>query len=282
MPYWVGRVLKIIFMTGVLEAYFLLILSLFITAVPVQAQEQLQKIIIAGAQSIVPLAEEFSTQFRKQRPGIEIEIRGGGSNYAVNAARRGEIHIGLSARSLSNAERAGLYVQPFGRDAIILLTHPGNPVRNLTLEQIREIYLGKIKDWSELGGEKKGVVPLTREKGSAIHGLFIEQLFGKGFNGQQKAFILRASKEKILRTIKRIEGSVGYGIVRVEEANSQGVKVLGVGGRFPTSENIRNGLYPFVRPQLLISRENPSGVVGEWMLGFARFADRSGRTGERP
>jgi len=269
-------------MTGVLEAYFFLILSLLITAVPVQAQEQPKKIVIAGAQSIVPLAEEFSTQFRKQRPGIEIEIRGGGSNYAVNAARRGEIHIGLLARSLSNAERAGLYVEPFGRDAIILLTYPANPVRNLTLEQIREIYLGKIIDWSELGGEKKGVVPLTREKGSAIHGIFIEQLFGKGFNGQQKAFILRASKEKILRTIKRIEGSVGYGIVRLEEANSQGVKVLGVGGRLPTSENIRNGLYPFVRPQLLISRENPSGAVGEWMHGFARFADRSGRTGERP
>lgn len=270
-------------MSRILPALTASLVFLFLTTpARVHPQEQPGKIIIAGAQSIVPLAEEFSAQFRKHRPAVEIEIRGGGSNYAVNAARRGEIHIGLVARSLSSTERTGLYVESFGHDAIILLTYPGNAVRNLGLEQIRQIYLGKVINWSELGGEKKGVVPLTREKSSTIQGMFIEQLFGKGFNGQEKAFILRASKEKVLRTIKRVEGSVGYGIVRLEEAQSQGVKVLAAEGKLPTTENIRNGLYPFVRPQLLISYGNPSGAIREWMHGFARFADPSSKTGDRP
>lgn len=232
-----------------------------------------QKIIIGGAQSLTPLAEKFSAQFRKDHPGIEIEIRRGNSNYAVNAARNGEIQIGLVTRNLSVAEKAELHVESMGHDAMILLSYPWNPVTDLTLEQLQKIYLGKITNWREVGGEDKGIVPLTRENSSALHGTFINRLFGKGFNGQEKAFILRASKDKVLRTIKRVRGSLGYGIVRMEEAQAEGVKVLGVDGKLPTAINIREGLYPFTRPQLLISKTGANSTVQEWMLGFAKFAN---------
>lgn len=270
-------------MTGPLSALnFLLIFFSLMTPLPVQAQEQRQKIIIAGAQSITPLAEQFSTQFRRDHPGIEIEILGGGTNYAINAARRGEIDIGLATRSLSAEERRGLHVESFGQDAIILLTYPGNPVQSVTLEQIRRIYLGQIANWRDIGGEDKGVIPLTREKSAGIHTIFIDHLFGKSFNGQEKAFTIRASKEKILKTIKRVEGSIGYGILRLKQAEAQGIKVLGVDERLPTEANIRGGLYPLIRPQLLISRRKPNGVVQEWMLSFARFASRGSASEDRP
>lgn len=247
------------------------LLLLFLHTTPLEAQRQRQKIIIAGAQSLAPLAEKFSDRFRKDHPDTEIEIRGGGSNYAINAVRGGEIAIGLVARTISVSERIGLNLEPFGQDAVILLTYPGNTVNNLALEEIRKVYLGKIVNWSEVGGEKKGVVPLTRERSAAIHSIFVEHLFGKNFKGQEKAFTLRVSKDKILRTIKRIEGSVGYGIVRLEEARAQGVKVLRVDGQLPTSESIRGGLYPLIRPQLLISRGNSHSLVREWMSSFVRF-----------
>jgi len=249
--------------------FFLFCLSI---PFPAQSQERPQRIIIAGAQSIVPLARQFSTQFRKDRPGIEIEIRGGSSNYAVDAARRGEIDIGLIARSLSAAEKAELHVESLGRDAIILLTYPRNTAGSLTLEQLRKIYLGKLVNWRDVGGEEKGIVPLTREKSSALHRTFVDRLFGKGFDGREKAFILRANKDKILGTIKRIRGSLGYGIVRIEEAQAQGVKVLAIDGKLPTATNIREELYPFTRPQLLISRSSPNGLVQEWMAGLVKFA----------
>lgn len=270
-------------MVGTLSALNLLLILFFLTIpLPLQAQEQRQKIIIAGAQSLTPLAERFSTQFRKDHPGVEIEIRGGSSNYAVNAARRGEIHIGLITRSLSPKEKGEFHAETIGRDAIILLTYPGNTVGSLALEEIRKIYLGKIANWRELGGQDKGIIPLTREKSSAIHATFIEYLFGKGFNGQEKSFTIRASKEKILRTIKRIEGCIGYGIVRPEEAEAQGVKVLRVEGKLPTADNIREGIYPFIRPQLVISRGAPSGAAREWMLAFTRFAVQGDKPEGRP
>ncbi|MGH7766365.1 MAG: substrate-binding domain-containing protein [Candidatus Binatia bacterium] len=241
-----------------------------------RAQTQPQKIVIGGAQSLVPLAEKFSARFRKDHPEIEVEIRRANSNYAVTATQAGEIQIGLVTRNLTAAEIAALHVEPVGHDAIIFLSYPWNQATSLTLEQLRKIYLGKITNWREVGGEDKGIVPLTREGSSTLHSMFIDSLFGKGFNGAEKAFVLRANKEKILRTIKRVRGSLGYGIVGLEEAQDEGVKVLAINGKSPNEANIVQGVYPFTRPLLLIGKGPLNPLVQGWMRGFAQFAHREG------
>lgn len=248
---------------------------------PLLARENHHRIVIAGAASLVPSAEKFSAGFRKRHPQIEIEIRAGGSNYAVEAVRLGKIDVGLVTRALSGPEKAGFYAHPIGRDSIILLSYPENPVSNLTLPQIRSIYQGETANWREVGGEEKGIIPLTREKSSALRTIFLERVFGRGFDGQEKAFTIRASKEKILRTIKRVEGSLGYGIVSLEEAAGQGVTVLAVDGRPPTAANVESGSYPLTRPQLLVFRSRPRGALRDWMLGFAKFAARGEAQGDR-
>ena len=252
-------------------ALVVLLSPVFLTSPSVHAQTQPQKLVIGGAQSLVPSAEKFSARFRKDHPGIEIEIRRANSNYGVSAAQSGEIQIGLVARNLTSAEKAALRVEPMGHDAIIFLSYPWNQATDLTLEQLRRIYLGKITNWREVGGEEKGIVPLTREASSALHAQFIENLFGKGFDGQEKAFVLRASKEKILRTIKRVRGSLGYGIVGVEESQAEGVKVLAIDGKSPTEDNIDRGAYPFTRPLLLVSKNGVNAIAQEWIGGFIKF-----------
>jgi len=262
-------------MAGTLSVLNLLLILFFLTIpLPLQAQDQRQKMLIAGAQSLVPLAEQFSAQFRNRHPGVEVEIRRANSNYAVEAVRSGQIHIGLVTRSLNGAEKADLRVESMGHDAMILLSYPRNSVAGLTLETLRNIYLGKIINWREVGGEDKGIVPLTREKGSALHSIFIDRLYGKGFNGREKAFILRANKDKILRTIKRVRGSLGYGIVNMEEAQAQGVKVLAIDGKLPTTTNVNEELYPFTRPQLLIAKAGTNGAVRDWIADFVKFANQ--------
>jgi phosphate transport system substrate-binding protein len=252
-----------------------LLLVVFFIPQYVRAQTQPQKIVIGGAQSLVPLAEKYSARFRKDHPEIEVEFRRANSNYAVTATQAGEIQIGLVARHLTAAEKAALRVELFGHDAIVFLSYPWNQATNLSLEQLRKIYLGKITNWREVGGEDKGIVPLTREGSSALHTLFIDSLFGKSFNGPEKAFVLRANKEKILRTIKRVRGSLGYGIVGLEEAQDEGVKVLAINGKSPSVENIVQGVYPFTRPLLLVTKDTLNPLVQEWMRGFAKFAHRA-------
>jgi phosphate transport system substrate-binding protein len=204
----------------------ILLLSFYLTTPsPARAQETGQKIVIASAPSLTPLAERFSALFRKDHPEVKIVIRGGGSNHAVAAARRGEIDIGLVTRGLSASEKADLIATPFDRDAIFIVTYSGNPVLSLTLEQLRGIYLGKITNWREVRGEMKGITPFTRESKSGVRRVFLDLLFGKGFSGEIKAFTIRARKEKVLKTIKRIEGSIGYGILGWEQAEAEGVRV---------------------------------------------------------
>ena len=259
--------------------YTLLLAFLLLPPVSLQAQTPAQKLVVGGALSLAPLAEKFSAEFRKNHPQAEVEIRRGNSNYAVGAAHNGEIQVGLVTRNLTGAEATDFRVESMGRDAIIMLSYSWNTATDLTLDQLRKIYLGKIVNWREVGGEDKGIVPLTREASAAIHGTFVEKLFGKGFDGRETAFVLRASKEKILRTIKRVRGSLGYGIVRVEEAEAEGVKVLAIDGKTPTAENIRQGIYPFTRPLLLIAKKNPGPLAEQWMREFGKFV--SGTEGGR-
>jgi phosphate transport system substrate-binding protein len=244
-------------------------------ALPISLNAAEQRLIIGGAQSLIPLAERYSREFRTNHPGVEIEFRRANSNYAIDAVRHGEIQLGLVARRIGAKEKSEFKVAPLGHDAIILLSYPWNPVANLTLEQLRQIYLGKITRWKEVGGEEQGIVPFTREASSALHKMFFESVFGKGFSHHEKAFILRANKEKVLRTIKRIRGSLGYGIVRLDEAQAEGVTVMAIDGKFPSAANIRQEIYPLIRPQLLICKQGSDGVVEEWKTGFEKFVSRN-------
>jgi phosphate transport system substrate-binding protein len=251
--------------------YTFAFLLVFLLAASVSAQAP-QRLTIGGALSLAPQAEKFSARFKQNHPGTEIDVRRGNSNYAVSAVEHGDLDIGLVARTISGAEAArGLRVETMGHDAIIVLSYSWNSVTNVSLGQLRDIYSGKLTNWRDLGGEDKGIVALTREAGSGIHAMFVETLFGKNASAVEKAFVLRANKDKILRTIKRVRGSVGYGIVSLEEARAQGVKVLAVDGKTPTTANIKQGIYPFTRPQLLIARADAAPVALEWMRGFAGF-----------
>lgn len=262
-------------------SYVGLALWLLAAGLPPAADTAEPKVVIGGAQSLTPLAEKFTTHFRRDHPDAGVEIRRANSNYAINAVRKGEFQIGLLSRSLSGVEKFEFYVESLGYDAIVMLSYSWNSVDALSIEQLRHIYLGKITNWKEVGGEDKGIVPLTREVTSALHKMFIESLFGPRFQEREKAFVLRASKEKVLRTIKRIRGSLGYGIVRMEEAENEGVKVLAVDGKLPTTANVQQQLYPFTRPQFLISKQRPEGVAHEWVAGFTRFASHSKDAKER-
>ncbi|HWO41160.1 MAG TPA: substrate-binding domain-containing protein [Candidatus Eisenbacteria bacterium] len=246
--------------------------AIFATVLATAALGAEFKIIAGGAQSLTPLAEKFSHQFRKRRPDVTVEIVPANSNYAVRAVRAGEIHIGLVTRDLAAEERYGMRLAIIGRDALVFLSYPSNPAANLTREQLRAIYTGEVTNWKDVGGQDQGIVPLIREPGSALQAVFVERLFGREFRGPLKAFVVRADKDKVLRTIKRIRGSLGYGIVRPEEAENEGVRVLAIDGKFPDPKTIDAERYPFARVQAVISKNDAGHAVRAWIEGFAAFA----------
>lgn len=227
---------------------------------------------------MIRAATSFSELFEKAHPGLHIVIEPGSSRSAVDGVRKGALDIGLVGHTLSSAECKGLYTAPIKKEAILLVTYPANPVQSLSLEQIRGVYLGEITNWSQVGGKNQAIVPFTRWKNSMIRRIFLETTFGDDAGVQEKAF--RIAKDKVLKTIRKIQGSLGYAPTTLEVARTGGVKILKVNGYAPTRQNVARGAYPFSRTLLVISREAPVELVSNWISGFEKFVEDDNRARE--
>jgi len=228
-----------------------------------------RRLAVGGAGSMIWAAKSFSEGFKKAHPGVSVAIEPGSSRSAVSAVRAGKLAIGLMGHAIAPADMAGLYLAPIEKQPILLLTYSTNPVSNLSLAQIRQIYLGHITNWAQVGGENQAIVPFTRRKNSMIRQIFMGFVVGEDPAAKEKAF--RIAKDKVLKTIKKIQGALGFDATSVEKAASSGVKVLSVNGNPPTRQNVQRGTYPFSRTLFVIAAEPPDGLVLEWIKGFVTF-----------
>jgi len=108
-------------------------------------------IIIAGSTSVQPFAEVLAEEYMRLHPEVIIDIQGGGSSAGIMAARSGTADIGMSSRELNDEETSLWYVE-IARDGLAVIVHPDNPVKNLTLDQVRDIYAASVTRWNQLGG----------------------------------------------------------------------------------------------------------------------------------
>jgi len=235
-----------------------------------------ESLTVGGAGSMIRAAKSFSELFEKTHPGLNIHVKPGSSRSAVVGVRTGTLDIGLVGHAISPTDGKGLYLATIKKEAILLVTYPANPVESLRLEQIRRIYLGEISNWSDLGGEDQVIVPFTRWKNSMIRRIFLKITFGNDVAVQEKAF--RIAKDKVLRTIRKIQGSLGYSPTPLEVAEESGVKILGVSGHRPTRQNVERGAYPFSRTLLVVSAHSPVELVRQWIKGFVEFVQREDKT----
>lgn len=235
-----------------------------------------ERLAIGGSGSMIGAARSFSELFEKSRPGLRIDLEPGSSASAITGVRAGRLDVGLVGHAISLTDRTGFHVVPVKKEAILLMTYPTNPVTGLSLAQICGIYLGQISNWAQVGGEDQAIVPFTRRKNSMIRRIFLGTAFGNDDAVEEKAF--RIAKDKVLRTLRKIKGSLGFAPTSVEIAEASGVKILAVDGNEPTRQNVRQGAYPFSRTLLVISADPPSGIVLEWINGFVRFVQKDSGT----
>jgi phosphate transport system substrate-binding protein len=149
---------------------------------------------------------------------------------------------------------ADLHAVPIARDAIAVIVHPKNTVRNLTLNQVREIFSGKITNWSSLGGNPRSIILVTREEGSGTREAFQKLVMGK--NEIDLAALVQDSNGAIRQVVSNDPNAIGYislGLVNEE------VKALRISGTEATAANIEKGSYTLVRPFLFAFNGVPEG-----------------------
>ena len=236
-----------------------------------------------GSDTIVNLALAWAEAYQTQHPEISISVTGGGSGTGIAALINNTVDIANASRQIKTEEIEKARengTEPneivIARDAIAVIVNPENPVDRLTLQQVSAIYSGKIENWSEVGGEDRPVVRLSRETNSGTHVYFLEEVLRLGDPDNQTLFtpstLLLPSSEGITAEVRQNPNAIGYdglGYITEEEkvlaiardANSEYV--------YPSAETVNNGQYPIARDLYMYTNGEPQGDIQtylEWIL----------------
>ncbi len=229
----------------------LLILSLLFLTCPQKSKD----LIIAGSTSVQPFIEKLAEEYMAKKPGIKINVQGGGSTAGIQAVFNKTCAIGTSSRHLETSEQ-GLHAFTMAIDGITIIVHPSNSITNLTQDELKDIFTGKITNWKQVGGPDKKIIAVTREEGSGTRGAFEELIMHK--SAISDACLVQDSNGAIREIIAATPQAIGYissGLV------DKRVKPLSIDDIHPSVENLMNGKYKFVRPFLLLTKEEPVGVI---------------------
>ena len=209
-------------------------------------------IIVAGSTSVQPYAEVLAEEYMILHPGIGIDIQGGGSAAGITAAQSGTADIGMSSRSLNDVEKKSLTYVEIARDGLAVIINPNNPIENLTLNQIRDIYAATVSDWGQVGGTESKIHVITREEGSGTRSAFADLVMGK--TEITPRAIVQDSNGAVRQLVADDPNAIGF--ISLGLVNST-VKALHLDGVAATRENIENDSYKLSRPFLFITQGEP-------------------------
>ena len=198
-----------------------------------------------GSTSMEKVIGALGEAFMEANPDTTFTYNPTGSGSGIQAVQEGRCDIGLSSRALKDAEKeAGLTETVLAYDGIAMIVNPANPVEDLSLEQIADIYTGKITNWSEVGGNDSQIVLIGREAGSGTRGGF-EEIVGVVDACQYRQEL--SSTGDVITTVAQNPDAIGY-------ASLAAVKALKVAGVTPTEATVKDGTYTIQRPFVLATK----------------------------
>lgn len=239
----------------------------------------ISSIVNKGSDTLVNLALAWAEKYQQLHPNVEISVTGGGSGTGIAALINKTVDIANASREIKPEEiqqAKANGVDPVehvvARDAIAIIVNPENPVNQLTIQQLSDIYSGKINNWSECGGEDRIIVRLSRETNSGTHVFFLEHVIRLGDPKNKTLFsadtLLLPSSEGITAETRDNPNAIGYdGLGYV----TPDVKVIAVGkipaGPFilPSANTVNNGQYPIARDLYMYTNGQPTGTVADYI-----------------
>lgn len=232
-----------------------------------------------GSDTIVNLAVEWAEAYQAVRPDMRITVTGGGSGTGIAGLINGAVDIANASRQmkpeeLESAEANGIapVEHVIARDAIAIVIHPSNPVDRLTLQQLSDIFSGRIVNWSEVGGEDRPIVLLSRESNSGTHVYFLEQVVRLGDKHATTLFspdtLLMPSSEGISAEVRQNPNGIGYdglGYVTPDQKTIAVAKESGGPFVLPMVETVNSGEYPIARDLYMYTAGEPQGTIAEYL-----------------
>jgi phosphate transport system substrate-binding protein len=222
-----------------------------------------EKVILEGSTTILPIAQRAAEVFMKNNPGAELSVRGGGSGVGLASLIDGNCDIGDSSRPIKPTElekaarkKRDLKAGIIAMDGIAVIVHPSNKVAALNKARLKDIYTGKISNWSGLGGADLKIVVISRDSASGTFEAFAA--LAMDMKRVRPDAIVQASNQGIASTVARTPGAIGYvGLGYV----SASVKALDIDGVSPGKQTVLSNKYPLSRPLFMYTNGKPQGMV---------------------
>lgn len=212
----------------------------------------------------------------KRRYGVDIVLEGGGATKGIRRISDKSVDIGGTCRPKleHNNTEANAQLAPVAWDALVVIVHKDNPVNGISMQQLKELYAGKITDWAQLGGRKQPLDLLIRKGKISGVGLTLRELV---FHDANRDFVSEHVFPSSGPLEKAVENNVNaIGVTGISSALRRDVKILKLEGKQPTFETVRDGEYLLYRP--LYIAFNPAHERYPEVKRFVDFAhSREGR-----
>lgn len=226
-------------------------------------------IVIKGSTTVLPIAQKAAEEFMKMTSGVNISVSGGGSGNGIKAIIDGTTDIADSSRFIKDKE-IELAMQKtvlpvphrVAMDCVVPVVHPSNPLVNIEIGRLKDIYTGRITRWKELGGQDKPIVVISRDTSSGTYEVWHEEVLKKE-KVTPKA-LLQASNGAVAQAVAKNKYAIGY--VGIGYLNKD-VKALKVDHVDASATTALNGTYPVSRALFMFTNGWPKGDV----MSFINF-----------
>ena len=207
---------------------------------------------IKGSDTVLPVAQQTAERFMNQHPDARVTVTGGGTGVGISALMDNTTDIAMASRPIKFSEKmktkeAGQEVDEVivAYDALAVVVHPSNPVKQLTRQQLEDIFRGKITNWKQVGGDDRKIVVYSRETSSGTYEFFKENVL-KNKNYMAGSLSMPATGA-IIQSVSQTKGAIGLAYVS-PRTKTLSVSYDGSHYAAPTVENATNKTYPIVRP----------------------------------
>jgi len=232
-----------------------------------------------GSDTIVNLALAWAEKYQSDHPDIRISVTGGGSGTGIASLINKTVDIANASRKIKTEEldqAKANGVDPvehiIARDAIAVIVNPEIPVNELTLQQISDIYSGKLTNWSEVGGEDRPIVRLSRETNSGTHVYFLETVLRLGNKEDKTLFstdtLLLPSSEGIIAEVRQNPNAMGYdGLGYVPKDLKMIAIAKEAGGAYvlPSVATVNDKTYAIARDLYMYTNGEATGIVKDYL-----------------
>ncbi len=241
------------------KSYGKLLASLAASGCVAFAASAQDRIVIDGSTTVGPIAKAFAEYYMKNNSGVNVTVSESGSGNGARAIINNVAQIGMMSRFMNVGEFKAAaendvmpVVHVVALDGLPILVHPSNPVSDLTVEQVRKIYTGEIKNWREVGGPNRPIVVISRDTNSGTYETFYSVVMGKAKIGAGVEYV--GSNGAVRQRVQTTPAAIGYaGLGFVDKT----VKALKVNGVTPSEATVRTGEYPIARALYMFTNRYP-------------------------